>query len=542
MSARKKVRRDDGTSSKKPVWIDDQDKDSEEEHLEDMLFGSKSFKQSHRLQDEITGLEHVEDSDLFFFDTGAVKSRSERNEESNDDSDSDDEMQSDRRSEAPVTPKTRDSLRPKANGPVWEDPDDQQLQISISSDRRLRKLRIDQSEDVITGSEYEQRLRQQFETINPLPEWAAKARRKRTRDEMEGHDGVIINSTTGGILSTGIKSLEKGSLEVERLRDANQASPTEGDVKSIMFHPSPTVSLLLSAGGDRRLKLFTVDGHTNPLLQTVHIPSLPISSAVFHPSGSSILLTGPRPFFFNYDLQSGACTRSPRGLWGTFASKPDDVDKSLEINAFSPSGEVLAVAGRRGYVHLVDWTVGSPQVVASLKMNTPVKSLWWNTASSSNMELCSLGENSEVYVWDVRSRACQARWKDDGGYGATTIVGSPNNEYTAIGSKSGLVNVYDSRRSSEPKLLKAIGNLTTAISSLHFNHSSELLVMSSRLKKSQLRLVHLPSLTVFSNWPTSSTPVGKATATAFSHNSEYLAIGNSRGRVLLYGMRHFWNT
>lgn len=126
-------------------------------------------------------------------------------------------------------------------------------------------------------------------------------------------------------------------------------------------------------------------------------------------------------------------------------------------------------------------------------------------------------------------------------------------------SKSGIINVYGSPNSAtNPKHLKAFGNLITKISSIHFNHTSELMVMSSPIKKDQLRLVrdprplldpyanyfyqvHLPSLSVYSNWPTSSTPLGKVTATSFSHGSEYLAIGNSRGRVLLYGMRHFWN-
>ena len=245
----------------------------------------------------------------------------------------------------------------------------------------------------------------------------------------------LLNSTSGVTSTSSRHTLPKGTVDIERLRDANQASKTEGDVKTVSFHPSPAVSVMLSAGGDRRLKLYTVDGHTNPLLQTVHIPSLPISAASFHPSGSHILLTGPRPFFFNYDLQSGVCTKSPRGLWGTFASKVDNADHSLEKNSFSPDGRVLAVAGRRGYVYLVEWSTGSPQVVSSLKMNTGVRSIWWNTGSSPSdtRELYTLGDNSEVYVWDVRSRSCLKRWKDDGGYGATHIAGSRQGDYLAIG-------------------------------------------------------------------------------------------------------------
>lgn len=51
--------------------------------------------------------------------------------------------------------------RSKTSGTVWDDPDDQTLRISIASDKRLRKLRDGPSEDVITGNEYERRLRRQ---------------------------------------------------------------------------------------------------------------------------------------------------------------------------------------------------------------------------------------------------------------------------------------------------------------------------------------------------------------------------------------------
>lgn len=46
--------------------------------------------------------------------------------------------------------------------------------------------------------------------------------------------------------------------------------------------------------------------------------------------------------------------------------------------------------------------------------------------------------------------------------------------------------------------------------------------------------VHLPSQTVFCNWPVRRTPLGYVTAVDISPHSKYLAIGNAKGRVLLY--------
>ena len=151
---------------------------------------------------------------------------------------------------------------------------------------------------------------------------------------------------------------------------------------------------------------------------------------MFHPSGMSILLAGPRPFYYTYDLQTGATHRSPRGLLGTtFAgSNPAAQDGSMEVCSFDSSGSVLAVAGRRGHVHLVDWRAGGGQVVGDVKMNTGVKSLWW-----SDRELFTLGEDAQVYVWDVGQRRCIRRWREDGGYGSVILEGDRSGKYLAIG-------------------------------------------------------------------------------------------------------------
>ena len=46
--------------------------------------------------------------------------------------------------------------------------------------------------------------------------------------------------------------------------------------------------------------------------------------------------------------------------------------------------------------------------------------------------------------------------------------------------------------------------------------------------------VHLPSQTVFSNWPTKKASLGFVTSLAMSPHSKYIAIGSACGRVFLY--------
>lgn len=82
-------------------------------------------------------------------------------------------------------------------------------------------------------------------------------------------------------------------------------------------------------------------------------------------------------------------------------------------------------------------------------------------------------------------------------------------------------------------------NLTTKINNIVFNHDSQLMVISSNFKKDQLKIIHVPTATAYANWPTDRTPLSKVGCVAFSPNSDYLAISNDRGLVLLYTLKHY---
>ena len=54
--------------------------------------------------------------------------------------------------------------------------------------------------------------------------------------------------------------------------------------------------------------------------------------------------------------------------------------------------------------------------------------------------------------------------------------------------------------------------------------------------------VHLPSMTVFPNWPTTRSPLSFPKVIDFSVDSRYLGIGNDKGRALLYRLKHYKTT
>ena len=59
------------------------------------------------------------------------------------------------------------------------------------------------------------------------------------------------------------------------------------------------------------------------------------------------------------------------------------------------------------------------------------------------------------------------------------------------------------------------------------------------MKKDALRLVHLESGSVYSNWPHASTPLNYVNSVAFSPGSAFMVVGNARGIAMLYRLKHF---
>jgi U3 small nucleolar RNA-associated protein 18 len=146
--------------------------------------------------------------------------------------------------------------------------------------------------------------------------------------------------------------------------------------------------------------------------------------------------------------------KAGRGLWGSYDSttsvsarkrgrgrgatgQSEDAGGSaegMEITAFNPSGEMLAVAGRGGNVHLLDWKSGAGQVVGSLKCGASVKAMWWTGAGGDDGDLATLTNDSEVFLWDVGERRCLRRWKDEGGFrGSGRAMTGSSKGWLAVG-------------------------------------------------------------------------------------------------------------
>ncbi|KAJ3414597.1 U3 snoRNP protein [Chytridiales sp. JEL 0842] len=414
--------------------------------------------------------------------------------------------------------------------PLWEDNDTEGTVVNIAEGaQRLRKLREAESEVNISIKEFEQRLRRQYEKLHPTPAWAVAGSQSQSTASLAkklfGKDSAlssVLRSSRSLIEKSTGRHLPSDSLEIYRVKDGNQMSPSAAVVQSCKFHPSAPV--LLTAGLDKTLRLFHVDGKVNPKLQSVHFDDMPIQAADFTADGRQIVISGRRKFFYVFDVEAGTAQKV-LGIQGRD-------EKSFEKHTASPCGRFLAFLGRDGYIILV--SRHSKQWIANLRMNGSVRAIEF---SKDGRFLFSVGSDGEIYQWDLSSRQCLHKFFDEGAMKVSTISVSPDNSYIATGSSAGIVNVYSSSsalKTDRPTPIKALMNLTTPITTLQFHPSSQGLLFASKFKKDALRVAHCPSLGVFPNWPTSGTPLSYVNSVDWSPGGGYLAMGNDKGKVLLY--------
>ena len=465
--------------------------------------------------------------------------------------------------------------------------------VSLASVPRLRKLRQTEAEDVVNGREYTKRLRRHFEILNPAPEWAQHAMQqpapKRRRlsgnedsennasdDDMDLDDDLpsvaplskLLQNAENLVRQSGSGAGKKRKLrpeviDIQRAKDIPGVQPSA--ITSLSFHPQ--LPLLLSSGPSSTLYLHHIASSPpaptpNPLLTSMHIRGAPLSTTAFYPTDGRIFLSAKRRYFHVWNLNTGRVEKISR-IYGQ-----QHEQRTMERFKLSPDGNYMALLGsaKKGGGGINVLSAGSLQWVCQVRIESRggiADFCWWRDSKG----LCIAGKNGEITEWSVMEQRITARWQDEGAVGTTTIGLGGRHEFIksaigtdrwiATGSSSGIINIYD-RRSwlasrqlasdqpvpQQPKPTKVLDQLTTPTSNLVFSPDGQLLAMASKWKRDAMRLVHLPSCTVFRNWPTSSTALGRITGVAFAGGEvvggdvhSLLAVANEQGKIRLWEIR-----
>ncbi|XP_046996127.1 U3 small nucleolar RNA-associated protein 18 homolog isoform X1 [Schistocerca americana] len=419
-----------------------------------------------------------------------------------------------------------DTLASPERQPAWNDDEDNEICVKEALASQGRRLAIPST----SSDEYTHALKRKFESVMGVPKWAELGRSNKINDTDDESDNELLQHC-GNFLAKKSSILHRGTIELKRLKDLNRDTYSEGPViKSVQFHPSATVALVAGLSGVA--SLFQVDGHNNTKLQSVQFERFPIRCSHFTMDGEKFIVGSQHhSHYYKYDMIAGKsmCVNLSQG--GDITNM-----KNFEM---SPDGHLIAVSGKFGNIHFL--SAHTDEYLFTLKMNGEVTSIAF---SADGSRLFSHGDCGEVYVWDMGSRTCLHRFVDDGCIVGSSLALSPNGQYLACGSRSGVVNIYESASltlSSAPRPAKILLNLTTAVTSLQFNSSSEILAMASDDKKNALKLVHFPSMTVFSNFPAFESKISRPQCLNFSRNSGYLSVGNNKSTALLYRLKHYGN-
>ncbi|KAI6659289.1 U3 small nucleolar RNA-associated protein 18-like [Oopsacas minuta] len=402
--------------------------------------------------------------------------------------------------------------------PAWNDIDDDTI---VSKEIALQQTT-------------RERLQERFEDASGCrPSWANKHLRKReyydTKTELDSSDDEMQHLLLKKTKLTELPStLRPSFISITGLIDANKSHKPDAAMRCIEFHPRS--QLLLSAGMHKTLDVYQIDGKLSTRVQGVYIENFPIYSARFTSSGDEIILNSDKAHFFVYNLQTDKIQK----IYEVRGHRKEYFNNSLP----SPRGDVIAFLGKDGYTVLL--STRTKQWISDLKMNGTVRSV----AFARNGELMLTGgSDGEVYVWDMNTRDCVNKFRDEGTAVIHSISASSGEQPSvAVGTASGIVNIYDSTclySTQTPKPIKTYKNLTTSITNLKFSPTDEILAFFSYRNKQAIRLAHTQTHTVFNNWPRQDSNFGYVNALDFSYNSKYIAVGNDLGRVMLFRLNHF---
>lgn len=424
------------------------------------------------------------------------------------------------------------------------------MTVDLTARNRTQKLRRDYVETEVDGVEYERRLREQFRKLHGNTNWSEPNKDAAWDDQSDGEaeaDEVVPTSAKHNLANKGQRGerLRPQELDVEILREAELVAGERGQkgacaIQALQFHPNS--ELMMCGGMDKTLRFFAIDGDENPRVSSHFIKNFPIMGARFMPSGDQVVMTCMDHRVCGFDVQTGQTSQIKafdsqgfRRLVGPFVG-PSPGDGP----AAQKTSQLYAMLGDAGTMLLSDVRTKMP--VRTLRMN----SLGAAAVFSCDKEvLYSVDQEAHIYEWDLRTGRCRQRVRDEyasrvSALSLSRITANAPTPTLAVGTLSGNIDFFDvSGPKMSKKPTKSIDNLTTRISGLHFHHQGELMVGFSQFKKDALKVVHMATGTVFANWPPPKCPLNAVSAVDLSREGGFMAIGNERGRVLLYRLSQY---
>ena len=466
----------------------------------------------------------------------------------------------------------------KKSKQVWQDPEDNHLTINIEKNRKLRHLRKDFNENEVNATEYIQRQRKQlvsflfflslylfyFFECERMHNLFFITHQKKTNsyqqsidddwtkdleeeEEEEEEKGKNIQRSIRMTVSRN-DMIGNNKIGFTDLGPINGLNKHKSIITVCEFHESGKI--LMIGGLDKSLCLYSMEGKNNQLLKKLFINDLPIRCAKFTKDGQEIFISGRRHFIYTFNLINFNLNRISKLIGRD--------ERSWELFEISPNNLHIVFIGIRGNLIIVSKKTKKP--IKTLSITGQITMIKFNYNGD---KLYILTSNAIIYIFNMNTFKCINKILFDGIVKSTCFDIFESLNLIAIGCNSGVVSLYHYKfihiNYNENQLLLDnnnnnnnnnnndglvaiynINNLITKINGIQFNHDGQLMVIWSKNKKQAIRLIHVETGKVYSNWPKDKglSYVHKA---KFSPNSGYLAIGNDRGCVKLIRLHFYGN-
>lgn len=398
---------------------------------------------------------------------------------------------------------------PKEKPAAWLDPDD----LAMVPNPKLKNM-PPSLEGKVDEVEFSALTREKFnQTVEHIDtSWA-----KKTYNKKETADATDI-------FSENQNRIPSESLRIDRVADLFPNSKIDNQkgkkasILQISFHPAEEFASVLDSNGC--LHIIAVNKDKNSTQD-----SLPFTNFENHrlcmcytANGEHIILGGKQGSFITVDIQ----TRQ------AFHSRIQGDKNNITRVICSPDNKIIAmIAGKT--VHFLN--ASNKDLLRSVQTSDELKC---GAFTDDSCFFVAAGKEGRGLLFDCDNFSAINRFQEPEMQYIHSI--SISRSRVAIGTDAGVLHVFDfnSLKQQHPKPLFSKMNLVTQIDTVKFNPTGELIVFASSGKKDSLRVLHLASRKVFSNWPTQNTPLSFVRDVAFDHTSKYLAIGNEKGIVTLW--------
>jgi U3 small nucleolar RNA-associated protein 18 len=419
-----------------------------------------------------------------------------------------------------VQQETQDSSTLKAA--VWEDSEDERIDLTAKS--RTRKLRKTKNESQVSGKEYEQRLRDQFEKVHGRQAWAEKLQAKTVEEVQSDVDSE--DETTDEVVAINMKQIsDKRLVSFRKIRDVCRV---EGSIMTTAM----TGNLLAVAAIEKvSVRIFSIGAKGAEQISEIRLGKKFRVRGMKFLDERTLVLVGPQRGVLFWDVQRKAEISYHPSPGGRFEREGwTNVRVQGNFVALSSKQEISI------YTY-----PGMAPVGCGARLNAEVIGFEFIQFVDSSVSLFALDKAGSLYEISTKTGMIIDRKSHSSIFQPlcfATSLGDSGNYFLLVGCGSGVVEAVELRDRKIPADIvsgsstKSFDRLTTPVETLLGVPGVAAFVSASKATANAIRCGNLNNGHTLAGWPKNTDKFGMIVGGCASEN--FLVLGTVNGRVLVF--------